>query len=605
MPRPIPIRLRYRVVVRAYENAAVGTEVVHELPYVTSTWQLRSIPFGAPGTAGVGSFTIELHTPSSRQYLTYFGLTSKLAKGQRIEGYEGQVGAGDPLVSGVITSITRNRDSYVVSGYTDLGLLADTETFPGETYHLSEARDGAYIVKRFAGANVLLFGDDFNPYTPGNYTSGAAPSGVAGTWAASTDDGLPVVMASAGTKAALVSTSLKAGTSLVLYRVTGRFFVSSGAPTSVIGSFGLFFSSSDFNNGMAVYLTANWASPNNVDLHIDLYSGGTLVGSATQAAMFTIDDLGTPWPFEIQVLQDGAEGLQQTPFTIVTVNGKQSTATLSSGAGTSVKAGLYFSQGDGTSNSVAYFNGVELRSRRVLADTASAFFTAGTISAGGARTLTTRRMAPTFLEELANAQDLSGNRLMFTPKAMKAGSETLGVLDFGAAPGLDLSASGEFVHGQDLIDVEESTPTDGFGTSVNMVAGATADGGGSIHWSNIPQMKTVGILGGQVATLSTLDFKALRSNARRVVSNISATSATAIIVRATPLARRVRLLSKIAFHAPTRGLVHQTATVVGIDFATGEGQLKFYLEQLPGGLGVEGRRITTGVARIAATYASR
>jgi hypothetical protein len=628
MADPFP-KLRFRVMNRVFESGQVGTEVIRDFPHAhRSKWTISSIPLGSPASVASGKFEIPMPAVQSDEYRGSVEVMNKLARGQRVEGYFGPVGAGAPTVTGIIDRIGRKlTGEWLIEGKTDLWIAQMSRVFPGETGAAFGTYGGqpAAILKEFMGANELQFGDIYtgSPFVAGNYISTNVPGGHTASWAAGTDPvlGLPTATASGGGAASALalgptfSAPTLNGNSnrAALIRVAGTAIPTPSLTTDgqVAGTWGIAYGT-DGNNVNVYYFTLKWRTATgtyDIDVHADFWFGGSLLKSFTATTAMTGIFVSTPpgyFSFELEVASF-ANPSGSNPITVVTLNGMQVlTTTYVQDYSSGGKVGPFFS--DGTSGGATiYATSLGFFTRYNAAhDSAGAPFIADATFAGP--TLTGGPSAPsgpTFLDMWGRAQDLSGQQLHYTPQAMTAGSRVLGKVAFGATLGTDWSKQFEFREGDDLIDVEEDNAAEGYATELDLSDQATVGSGGAGRWSNLAAIKSLGVLSDQIPSVSGRDFASLLAASQRAAGNTSSVMARRIRVPLTVKTVLIRELDTVGVHCPSLGLYHQPYPVVSRTIAE-EGWIDFFVSALPfADPGAMAARMFNGVDRLAATFATR
>src|SRR5262245_17824756 len=153
--RGIPGYLKYRVI-----DANSDAEVVGDLPHRhQSEWMVRALQAGFPGSATIGDFRIPLPGPGTAGFKRHRDKFMALATRQKIEGYLGDVIAGAPRYSGVITGLNRPATGdWEIIGSDTLWWLQQSQALPGEV--LGTIR-GDQIVGTFMTTQEVLWDDDF------------------------------------------------------------------------------------------------------------------------------------------------------------------------------------------------------------------------------------------------------------------------------------------------------------------------------------------------------------------------------------------------------------------------------------------------------------
>ena len=153
----LPQILSYRVV-----DQHTGAEIVNPLPHPhQSSWTVMALQAGLPGGGSIGSFTLPLWAPNTKEYAAAKSVYDKLAAGQRIEAYMGPQATGTPRFSGVLNRLSPKRlSSWVVGGDDSLWWLKSSLLLPQE--NLPGTMTADQILARTNGTNEILMADDFS-----------------------------------------------------------------------------------------------------------------------------------------------------------------------------------------------------------------------------------------------------------------------------------------------------------------------------------------------------------------------------------------------------------------------------------------------------------
>jgi hypothetical protein len=591
-----------------------------------SSWKIRSLQPGNPGSSTIESGTVVLFAPGSDQYAAAKAIYDRLQRYQRVEAYVGTspegIGLGQLQSAGIITEIRKGTGPNAAFELTiepDLGLLSRSQPFPGEKISVNYGALGNASVRQarnFMAMNEVGPSDDFSAFDPTAYTSTGLPALTAGAWSSTADDGRPAVSTTTGTGAVLLS---KAGARAQDNRhsqfveASGRIFPAANDPTNS-GKYGvgLSLSSADVQTCIVAYVVVRYNSTtgkHDVDLIVDNYAFGTKFNLLTVAnALTSLEDSDGLVPITISLLSLNEVGsavvVNGTAFslgnqiwdtsTVVTMYPFLMFGTPASGAATSYVASL-----------------VQLVRYSDDLNTGTAAFKLGTAGAPAHSIPDQSDAGPSFLEVLARVATRESWFMRYTPQAYIPGLRTLGTIDLSADPGTDRS-SGVILSRSDgtLLALELVDNADAAVASTTAAGPAGAGGGGIAYARSISAMKTYGAIGDQLFSLAAPNFSEQRTAARVVVARKITTdlsgSKTATASAAGWMLGRWRELDRVLIDEPELGIIKQVARILAITFGEGSPFVTIVLDQFSADdHTVLQRRAQQALLQIAAKFAIR
>src|SRR5215472_10415062 len=182
-----------RLALRVLDNNT-GAEVVRDLQYAHDChWEVRALQQGMPGSSALGRFSFHSPGAARAQEMKRWRVQwDAIAIGQRVEAYLGNVSAGTPQFTGIITDIKRRMEApWEVTGVDSLWQLQQTQCLPQEV--IAFATNAANVIAyRFVGGVETVWDDDFS----GGSTDLTNNYNISG-WSATTDPvfGFPAVTA--------------------------------------------------------------------------------------------------------------------------------------------------------------------------------------------------------------------------------------------------------------------------------------------------------------------------------------------------------------------------------------------------------------------------
>jgi hypothetical protein len=580
MPAPVIGYLQYRIV-----DNDTGAELVADLPHPhMSQWQVRALQPGAIGSATLGSATIPLYAPYSRegQAADAKAAYDLLAQGQRVEAYWAGTGSTTPYQSGIITAIDRPMDGpWTIHVADTLWILQQSQMFPAE--QVGPSNGPALLVKLFSGTREVVY----DAYA-------TALTVASGSVTTTTDPqlGLPAV-ATTGLAILVSPTSWNANGQYNWATLPSDAFASSitlwgviAADTNTSNSGGcglLWLSDATGANGYMAEMVTNYsgAASTGWSVVVKVWSIAAGVFTLRTSAPTVFTGLLSnvfPFQFSITLSESGSDHLAN-----LFLNGKDT--------------GVYFipalpviasgrigirTTGPGTTATV-YMNRIRFESRTgqygVNATWGTNRFQVGTTTATSAVIPQIRSQGQTHLDIMQLAMALDGFALLKTPgRGYKSDTLTYGVL------GSNLSTSIRFTEGENVVAQGTGVHpvADLYSTTTRYSAVPGGNSGGTVEWSPI------GTAGSMVLIDSVTDVgapdaalqiaTALRTSARK--SNPM--QAYAVNVLRTPdIAEKFGLYDLVQVDIPTLRVNRTTLQVIGWDFTEGQAEMVVYLNQFP------------------------
>ena len=562
MPEPITSLLRLRVV-----NRITGAEITNNLPHLTSSWQRIGFQPGNPSNAAIDSWTIALHPPTSDAYAAAKPIYDQLQRWMRVEAYISHDGAslGKLYCAGPITGIDKRFATYTLSGRSDLGYLDRAQPFPGEVLAGTVT---STLIKNYMGTNEVGWADNFSPYVSSEYTSSNLPSLTAGTWSASTDDGLNVVTDSTGTGAALIATQ-----GAVAGDVYYQHYVETTGRISGAGTFGVGLSTSNANcnNSVSVWVASSLVGGRYVaTVHVVVYVAGVQAAApSVPNVLINIDDSQVMVPFTIGLLStdNNPAGVRAR---VATVNGK-AVMTQSGNLSTTTSTLYPFLVRIGGAPN---FSSLVHKVRYALdGATGSSAFQAGTITTTTTGLGTGSAPGATFLDVISSCATRDNFYWRYTPQPFVSGSRTLGTLDYEADPGTDYGTTQQVVFSEDagnLADLQLTDNADPLASSIAVYGPSTPDGGGMATMHDVPSLTTYGAIEDRSLHGIAPDFGSLRRAALQILTQKTQVDTSgakvAIVTRDPSTADKARPLDKVMVHSPRMNMNHQVVRVLADTF---------------------------------------
>jgi hypothetical protein len=615
----VPQHVNLRVVV-----LKTGVEVIATLAHPhKSTWEVPAMQLGAPGSTAVGRITIPIFSPADGpKFQRARADIAKLDLFQRVEAYTGPTNAGNPKFGMIITAINKLGRNWSIEGISDIGLAEMSRPFPGEVIpFLGGIGESLAQMKNYVGMNEYGNGDNFNPYTAGNYTSLNAPGRTAGAWSSTTDDGLPAVTDSTGTGAALIlKTSASANDSQFQQYVEAACrlnpLVGGGTLDSVnsgrIGV-GLSTSSANLNASLLGYVTAKWNSTTgkyDLDATLENWAGGLLSASITVSNALTgVSDAEGLIPLVIGLLADATGNYLSVNGSVV------AKLTTAFNPGTSpIFPLLYYGTATNPANtpSAAFFQQFVQLTRYANDLRTDSVFVVGSAPSPVHTLSLGSDPGPSFLEVIMRVAQREGWYWRYTPLRQAAGSRTIGQIDFYLDPGADLTASltlREGVHFE-VEDFSMTANADSFAADTQVLGPASSDGGGRAFFRDVGTLQNYPVIQDRAMSVTSPRFDDQRKVAYWLVQNkkkIGVSGSKKVRVRRLPdVSDTVRELDKFTLHAPSFDIAPQTTRLLFYTYVEGARTQDWTLDQYSyEDTQVGGQRFDIGVVQMASLFANR
>jgi hypothetical protein len=629
----IPPTLAY-----ALRDPNSGALVVPDLYHLhESTWTVRALLPGYPGSTTLGDFTIKLPAPYSEEFKAHASQYKAILSaanagiGLKVEGYQGSVNAGAPVLSGVITKMNLPLDGpWELTGSDTLYWLQQSQLLPGESMFAQDAID--YMV-HFFGTREVLWGDDFSNWSgassPGRPASADYTQTPGSSWNITTDPlfALPAVHTTSSPAVLTTTTGWSNGqyavTGFGAAEITVHAVLALGTSTTDSGNVGILLLS-DASGQNALFVQAQTVQIGttglyNVNVNIWTVAGGAFTAVASASNVLT--NLTSPTVIELTaILEVTADSASTTTNTLrLLVNGKDPNITYSGwfppGVGSRIGVRYAYNAGGAPA---AYINRLTFESRTsqqfaALGGWGTDRFQPGNIQLAplGTTLPVITGQGQSHLDVITQAAGSIGYLVRKNPGA-GAKADTL---DVAPSPGTDLSIVFEerdnvVAQNSAFQNVAEVYSTD---ITLKSPPNASGDSGGSVDW------KRIGVPGDMVLTdtvsdVGTLGYTLLASYARAIQARKAAPLAATqlAVARTADLVKAnggwgPRELDTVLLNLPTYGVNKVRAQIVGYAVAEGQAVQVFYLTQFPdaklphAGL----QRLIRSVDYLATTFQSR
>jgi hypothetical protein len=617
-----------------------GSVVVSDLYHLRqSQWAVNAPVTGIPGSSTMGEFDLVLPGPQTDehwahrpQYDAILAATNR-GIGLKVEGYMGSVGAGVPVVSGVITKMDlAASDSWRLSGMDTLYWLQQSQVIPGEQVVLGNS--GGRTAAVFCATQEVLWGDDFANWS-GTSSSGHPAStdysAVSGAWSSTTDALFgESAVSTTGSTAILLRGSTWSDTQFAACMVTATGVCVAGTDTTFAGDVGIYLAAdATAANGYLIEFvmkqTSGGSGLYNVDVRILSIAATVFTAVASSANVFT--NVPATFPFELTAIRcpaaTGAGLTTTTPTLRVILNGKDPSCSAAISAGSGGRIGLSFRYTAGGSPT-AYFNRLHFNSRtnQTAGWTGSSWGTDRFQSSitGAAHPTNPGSVVvgqgQTHLDMIMSSAAFDGAQVRKTPGA---GAKADTITYSAAGLGTDLSSSLTFEEGVNvepsgtrLVNVAEIYSSD---ARVNAVptAGSGSDSGGSITWRRVGAPGDM-VLVDTVSDVGMVGFSLLR----RYAALIQARKMAPLVAVEVTVARDEKLLrwnngwgpvelDYVTVHLPTLGIVRQKVQIVGYKIDETSGFASYTLTQFPESSSgrAEFQRFVRALDFLTTTYAAR
>lgn len=567
-----------------------GAVVISDLPHLhQSSYTVRGLQKGFPGSVQIGDFRIPLPAPYSEDHRRARYLYDLLAAGQRIEGFLGDVITGTPRFSGVITKITKNlKDPWLIEGVDSLWWLQQSQTLPGE---LAQQTRGSGIVGSYLGTQELVWSDNFPTSTSFqlNYTNTGFAQNASDPYF-----GLSNIQVSGTTVSTATAVSTWGQAAQFLNGVVSlRGTVVAGTAAGSAANFGIaLVSDATFQNGIYVNVQMDstaGAAPYSAHLTIFSQSAGTFTQQAQVLNVFT--GLNATFQFELQaVLSTNVTTLNASVRAIL--NGKDpgvvwNPASLTVAGGvTPGRIGVRHQPAAGGTPAL-YVNNLQFESRTSSISSVSPFYTTAfgtnrfavgniTISSANNVLQNVNLAGQSQLDAMLLASMVDGFFIRKNPGfGFKADS-----IDYAAQPGTDLSSSIVFDEGSNVVNAFIGPVPDMYATNAKFNAVRGFDSGGLVTW---PRFGSVGdmVLTDTAQDVGVPGFRWMMNYALQVQARKASPNAaqTIEVYRTADTADKWRELDFVTVNVPTLGINKQRSLVLGYTFAEGSPTQMLYLAQ--------------------------
>ena len=606
-----------------------GTEIVHELAHAHDTkWEVRALQQGMPGSSTLGTFTF--HSPggpmSDEMRKTWRSQWLKLAIGQRVEGYLGNVVAGQPRFSGVITGMKRALDGpWEVTGTDSLWMLQQSQVHLGEAAILGGA-PASQSARAFYGTDEVAWDDDFSTWF-GAHPNNTDYNITAGGWNFGFDPlfNLPSIGRNQ-TAGLFTNTTWGAANQFNAGIVTvhGVYVANAGASTGAAGPGVFILSDSTGANSILADLIIQQTAPSSGLYNVSLRLGSSVGGVYTQQSLISnvLPNMPPTFPFELQVIVGQTTlptvPFQETWYVRFLLNGNDSNCVYTGFAPSGTPGiGLRYAGTLGT----AYFTRLQFHARTSGDPGRFSFFGTDRFGQGQQyiglnQGLNVNGNGQTHLDLLNLAATFDGASIRKNPGAGYKGD----VLDYGGgsailSPGTDYSSAVVLEEGVNISadGTQVATVPEMLGTDVKLNSLPGADSGGSVTWGRIGSpgdavltdtVADVGIPGftmlvNYVRSIQTRKVQPLQAQQVRVIRDSRWLS---VGNGAGP-----RELDTVTIYIPSLNVQRQSAVIQGYDFVEGEGTMLVYLSQLPASAAPSHltQRIQRQLDNLGTTYAPR
>lgn len=584
--------LAYRVL-----DQNTGAVVIANLPHLhQSTWQVNAMAQGMPGSAAIGSFSIPLPNVQSAEYKANKATYDLLAVGQKVEGYLGDVVAGTPRFTGIITNIEKSLIGQAgIGGVDTLQWLQKMQVIPGE-YIPTTGPASSDVVSIYSHALRVGFNDACTSLA--NYSQTPASR-----WTVTSD---PQTGASAfnctttGSESYLINTSAYLSSGITgLSSTIGNFYVVGGSDTANAGE-------------ASIVLGSDAAGANCVFASARLYSNAgvtTIDGEIwTRAA-----GVNTRQLLKTSILSNWGSSTLRVQVSLscyyvgslvwlhLFINGIDCGAYQYSNGGAFPTGylGFRFNANAGGTPST-YAEELSLRYR----DTSGYLFPPGTISSASVLwDNNTHLNNQTHLDMMSQAVTTEGWYLRKNPGA----GYRADTLDFGAAPGVDRSSQVVFEEGDNLVDLTTSANADTYAIDTKVASTPSAGSGGFVTYPSIQATGNLALVD-TVLNTGMVSMNALMRYAN-VVGALKATpgqAKRAVVIRDAKTADVWRELDYVTVHAPSLGIINQKVLVLGYAFAEGKATMDVVFDQYSYALGdYMTRRLADSARFVGSQYKTR
>lgn len=591
----IPAYLRIDVL-----DPVSGARVIRDLPHLhASEWEVKGMQYGTSGSSAVGSFTIPLYPPFSAEFEAAAADYGKLAYGQRVEAYLGDVAGGPPKFSGYVRQLPLDFTKYEVKGVDSLDLLEKAKTYRTEFLTLRSDQLAQRGMQGWAG---LGFGDDFSGGSMASYSQGGAGN-TANPWSATTDEGFPVARATGAATAEsifLSSTSIASYTNTISEAYAHQVVPARGSGYQL--SPGLVLAAADLLNFWVFeFAILDDTASGRVGIYPQIWQ--------QTAGVYTVRNVGAP----IAYLQTAAPGqadmrcIMQVVGTYdttsqvftwrVLVNGIDINCTYSFSTATPPAGKLGF-------RTVATVQNAALSVTQLLNRNLANLFQPGKVATG------TQEISQVF-SRVSSLDFLNIAAAMETWLWRKNPQPGLfqDTIDVGPSPGTvgqDLSAGVRYEEGINLVKPQVNAQVEPLTTHIELSGAAGSTNSGYVSWPNLTGIAKYGWLTDTVSGPQVADFLT-QVRLARLLSIIRSRpgSAKTMTILHDETAEAFRELDFITVHAPSVGLFNQRVQVLSYKWKEGQGTIDLVCDRWPiGSIDIAYRRFQDAVDALSSGHAS-
>jgi hypothetical protein len=599
VPEGIPLKLAYLL-----RDPNSGTIVVPDLYHLGGQWTVRALLPGYPGSTTLGDFTIQLPPVYGEEFGRYKAQYDAILNatnrgvGLKVEGYLNDVGAGAPVVSGVLAKMSLPLDGpWELTGSDTLYWLQQSQLFAGEEGSLLAGTYRAHqIAEAMYGTRELLYDDDFTNWNSGaNYSSSGFGDSfndiVYGQKAISANaDGSYAI-----TNGTWTDDQFGAGYQLLQAASVTAWGVAVGDDTAGSGTGpapGLWLlADSTGANGILVDFLMKETGAASAAYNIDARINTRVAGTFTQRALVSNVYTNVPgiFPFELTaVLYTNTQpGFAPKVGVRVLLNGKDTGAVFYDGIDWTVPATgrLGVRHGSSGGTTATYFNRLRFQSR-TAGWWGTSRFAVGSSYNGNFVPAPFGGQGQTHLDIIQAAAAFDGASVRKDPGAGTKGDK----LNYGLSLGTDYSSSIVLAEGGNVMASGStlSNVAEVYATEAHVNGVPFGDSGGSMTWPSSVGASGDMVLTDTVSDVGMVGFSFLTRYGRAIAARKGAPIvATQLqVVRTADMLRAnngwgPRELDSVQIHLPTYGIRHQAAQIVGYTVTEGSAVATYYLTQFP------------------------
>ena len=602
LPQGVPSRIEWRVI-----DENTGAEVTARLPHPhQGQGTVRLIVNGYPSQVSIGTCTIPLHRPPSREWADALDSYRLMRKGLKLEGYEAHDTTGTPTYSYVVTAVTKDTDGWAIEAESTLGWLTRAHLVPGEIMASPITgvlpTSGKEIVNYLQSTLETQWADDFSGFGGG---TGPHPSSdyTSAGWSFTSADPYRSAPALTSVNTAIdayfmTNTTWLDASGLGPYwvgvvTIVGTCKPGTAASPNNSGDISIIFlGDSAWNNGMLVragmiYNGTTW----DVSVDVNSKAGGGYTGRGGPVAN-VLQGVRSPFPFQLQVplfMNAGRHTLGAW------INGKDSGLYVVDGGFFPASGGVgvrYVPTAGGSPQ--IWVNRITFKARPVLGLWGTPRFKSGTQSASppnGAIPQELKTSRQSHMDMDLQAATTDGYQLRITPGRGHKGD----ALDYHPQPGLDLSSTVILREGVNVEKASVKSVAESYGADVSMQAIPLDDSGGAVTWEKIGAAGDM-VLEDQVADVGQTGFRFLVDWAQKVQARKAnpLQAITLAVVRTPDLVGAFREGDLVGVDVPTVD-VRSTALVVEYGWSEVSGTVPVTLSDFPDDNRTSWRRVSSPV----------